>query len=52
MSIANIVSEMTRFSIDESLTRNEYLFKFLYSPLTKKQIIGTAKRAVVQSRIN
>ena len=43
---------MMRFSVEESLVRKEYIFKFLNSPLTKKQIIGTAKRAVAQSSIN
>jgi len=41
-----------RFSVDESQIKHEYVFKFLNSPLTKKQIIGTAKRAVAQSSIN
>ena len=45
-------SNMMRFSVDESQVRKEYIFKFLNSPLTKKQIIGTAKRAVAQSSIN
>ncbi|MGJ3244102.1 MAG: restriction endonuclease subunit S [Opitutales bacterium] len=45
-------SNMMRFSVDESNVRKEYVFKFLNSPLTKKQIIGTAKRAVAQSSIN
>ncbi len=45
-------SNMMRFSVDESPVRKEYVFKFLNSPLTKKQIIGTAKRAVAQSSIN
>ena len=45
-------SNMMRFSVDESKVRKEYVFKFLNSPLTKKQIVGTAKRAVAQSSIN
>ena len=45
-------SNMMRFSVDESQILKEYVFKFLNSPLTKKQIIGTAKRAVAQSSIN
>ncbi len=45
-------SNMMRFSVDESKARKEYVFKFLNSPLTKKQIVGTAKRAVAQSSIN
>lgn len=45
-------SNMMRFSVDESLVRKEYIFKFLNSPLTKKQVIGTTKRAVAQSSIN
>lgn len=45
-------SNMMRFSVDESEILKEYVFKFLNSPLTKKQIIGTAKRAVAQSSIN
>jgi type I restriction enzyme S subunit len=45
-------SNMMRFSVDKSQALNEYVFKFLNSPLTKKQIIGTAKRAVAQSSIN
>ncbi|WP_242519046.1 restriction endonuclease subunit S [Halochromatium roseum] len=45
-------SNMMRFSVDESQVLKEYVFKFLSSPLTKKQIIGTAKRAVAQSSIN
>lgn len=45
-------SNMMRFSVDESQVLKEYVFTFLNSPLTKKQIIGTAKRAVAQSSIN
>ena len=45
-------SNMMRFSVDESQVLKEYIFKFLNSPLTKKQIIGSAKRAVAQSSIN
>ena len=45
-------SNMMRFSVDEPQTLKEYVFKFLNSPLTKKQIVGTAKRAVAQSSIN
>ena len=45
-------SNMMRFSVNESQVLKEYIFKFLNSPLTKKQIIGTAKRAVAQSSIN
>ncbi|OZA31007.1 MAG: hypothetical protein B7X93_01185 [Hydrogenophilales bacterium 17-61-9] len=45
-------SNMMRFSVDESQVLKKYVFKFLNSPLTKKQIIGTAKRAVAQSSIN
>lgn len=45
-------SNMMRFSVDESEVVKEYVFKFLNSPLTKKQVIGTAKRAVAQSSIN
>ena len=45
-------SNMMRFSVDESQALKEYVFKFLNSPLSKKQIIGTAKRAVAQSSIN
>lgn len=45
-------SNMMRFSVDESQVLKEYVFKFLNSPMTKKQIIGTAKRAVAQSSIN
>src|SRR5690606_5410207 len=45
-------SNMMRFSVDESQVLKEYVFKFLNSPLTKKQIIATAKRAVAQSSIN
>ena len=45
-------SNMMRFSVDASQARKEYVFKFLNSPLTKKQIIGIAKRAVAQSSIN
>ncbi|MDT0619528.1 restriction endonuclease subunit S [Salinisphaera sp. P385] len=45
-------SNMMRFSVNESQVLKEYVFKFLNSPLTKKQIIGTAKRAVAQSSIN
>jgi type I restriction enzyme S subunit len=43
---------MMRFSVDESQVQKEYVFNFLNSPLTKKQIVGTAKRAVAQSSIN
>lgn len=45
-------SNMMRFSVDESKALQGYVFQFLNSPLTKKQIIGTAKRAVAQSSIN
>jgi type I restriction enzyme S subunit len=45
-------SNMMRFSVDESQVRKEYVFKFLNSLLTKKQVIETAKRAVAQSSIN
>ncbi len=45
-------SNMMRFSLNESRVRKEYVFKFLNSTLTKKQIIGSAKRAVAQSSIN
>lgn len=45
-------SNMMRFSVNESQVLKEYLFKYLNSPMTKKQIIGTAKRAVAQSSIN
>jgi type I restriction enzyme S subunit len=45
-------SNMMRFSVDESQVQKEYAFKLLNSPLTKKQVIGTAKRAVAQSSIN
>ena len=45
-------SNMMRFSVDASQVQKEYVFKYLNSPLTKKQIIGTAKRAVAQSSIN
>ncbi len=45
-------SNMMRFSLNETQVRNQYIFKFLNSPVTKKQIIGAAKRAVAQSSIN
>jgi type I restriction enzyme S subunit len=45
-------SNMMRFSVDVAQVQKEYIFRFLVSPLTKKQIIGTAKRAVAQSSIN
>lgn len=45
-------SNMMRFSVGESQIQKKYVFKFLNSPLTKKQIIRTAKRAVAQSSIN
>jgi type I restriction enzyme S subunit len=45
-------SNMMRVSIDESRALKEYIFRFMNSPLAKKQIIGTAKRAVAQSSIN
>ncbi|QNI73791.1 restriction endonuclease subunit S [Synechococcus sp. NOUM97013] len=45
-------SNMMRFSVDKLKVQNEYVFKFLNSPLCKKQIIGSAKRAVAQSSIN
>ena len=45
-------SNMMRFSVDESQVLKEYAFQFLNSPLTKQQIIGSAKRAVAQSSIN
>ena len=45
-------SNMMRFSVNESMVRKEYAFKFLNSPLAKRQIIESAKRAVAQSSIN
>jgi type I restriction enzyme S subunit len=45
-------SNMMRFSVDVAQVQKEYIFRFLVSPLTKKQIIGAAKRAVAQSSIN
>jgi type I restriction enzyme S subunit len=45
-------SNMMRFSVDASQVHKEFVFKYLNSPLTKSQIIGTAKRAVAQSSIN
>ena len=45
-------SNMMRFSVNEAMVRKEYVFKFLNSPLAKRQIIGSAKRAVAQSSIN
>ena len=45
-------SNMMRFSMDESQVKKEYVFKFLNSLLAKKQVIGSAKRAVAQSSIN
>jgi type I restriction enzyme S subunit len=45
-------SNMMRFSVNESQILKEYVFKYLNSPQAKKQIVGTAKRAVAQSSIN
>ena len=45
-------SNMMRFSVNESMVRKEYAFKFLNSSLAKRQIIESAKRAVAQSSIN
>jgi len=45
-------SNMMRFSVDASQVHKEFVFKYLNSPLTKNQIIGSAKRAVAQSSIN
>ena len=45
-------SNMMRFSVNESMVRKEYVFKFLNSLLAKRQIIESAKRAVAQSSIN
>ena len=45
-------SNMMRFSVNEAMVRKEYVFKFLNSPLAKKQIVGSAKRAVAQSSIS
>ena len=45
-------SNMMRFSVNEAMVRKEYVFKFLNSPLAKRQIIGSAKRAVAQSSIS
>ena len=45
-------SNMMRFSVDESKAKKEFVFKFLNSTFAKKQIIGSAKRAVAQSSIN
>ena len=45
-------SNMMRFSVNEATVRKEYAFKFLNSQPAKRQIIGSAKRAVAQSSIN
>lgn len=45
-------SNMMRFSVNEAMVRKEYVFKFLNSLLAKRQIIGSAKRAVAQSSIS
>jgi len=45
-------SNMMRFSLDESNVHKGYVFKFLNSPFTRKQIVSIAKRAISQSSIN
>ncbi|MGH8728204.1 MAG: restriction endonuclease subunit S [Burkholderiales bacterium] len=45
-------SNMMRFRVDERRALPRYVFRVLNSPVCKKQIIGSAKRAVAQSSIN
>ncbi len=45
-------SNMMRFRVDEQRALPGYVFRLLNSPVCKKQIIGSAKRAVGQSSIN
>ena len=45
-------SNMMRFRVDEQRAISLYILWLLNSPICKKQIIGSAKRAVAQSSIN
>jgi type I restriction enzyme S subunit len=45
-------SNMMRFRVDELRANSLYIFRLLNSSICKKQIIGSAKRAVAQSSIN
>jgi type I restriction enzyme S subunit len=45
-------SNMMRFRVDEQRAVPLYILRLLNSPICKKQIIGSAKRAVAQSSIN
>ena len=45
-------SNMMRFRVDEQRVIPLYILRLLNSPICKKQIIGSAKRAVAQSSIN
>ncbi len=45
-------SNMMRFRVDEQRAIPLYILRLLNSPICKKQIIGSAKRAVAQSSIN
>jgi type I restriction enzyme, S subunit len=45
-------SNMMRFRIDNQRATPLYILRLLNSPICKKQIIGSAKRAVAQSSIN
>jgi type I restriction enzyme S subunit len=45
-------SNMMRFRVDENRALPRYVLRLLNSPICKKQILGSAKRAVAQSSIN
>ena len=45
-------SNMMRFRVDEQRAIPFYILRLLNAPICKKQIIGSAKRAVAQSSIN
>jgi type I restriction enzyme, S subunit len=45
-------SNMMRFRVDEERVRPGYVFRALNSPLCKRQILGSAKRAIGQASIN
>lgn len=45
-------SNMMRFRVDEHRALPQYVLRLLNSPICKKQVIGSAKRAVAQSSIN
>jgi type I restriction enzyme S subunit len=45
-------SNMMRFRLSQAGVRTEYVFRWLASPASRRQLVGAAKRAVAQSSIN